>query len=97
MSNGDGVVLTVRLIRSFEHRNIRHIVFKNVDLNQTTQEFMENINRGIPCFVLSNVFIQWFRDKTMKAYENVNFEMSVAIFCREIWYSRVLKTVRMFF
>ena len=53
MSNGDGVVLTVRLIRSFEHRNIRHIVFKNVDLNQTTQEFMENINRGIPCFVLS--------------------------------------------
>ena len=52
MSNGDGVVLTVRLIRSFEHRNIRHIVFKNVDLNQTTQEFMENINRGISCFVL---------------------------------------------
>ena len=42
----DGVVLTVRLIRSFEHRNIRHIVFKNVDLNQTTQEFMELINEG---------------------------------------------------
>ena len=47
MSNGsEGVVLTVRLIRSFEHRNIRHIVFKNVDLSQTTQEFMDLINAG---------------------------------------------------
>ncbi len=48
----DGVVLTIRLIRSFEHRNIRHIVFKNVNLNQTTQEFMELINEGQCCVPL---------------------------------------------
>lgn len=33
--------VTVRLIRSFEHRNIRNLVFHNVNLEQTVDEFQE--------------------------------------------------------
>ncbi|XP_070566461.1 UPF0538 protein C2orf76 homolog isoform X2 [Ptychodera flava] len=39
--------LTVRLIRSFEHRNIKPLVFRNVDLELTTKEFIRLINKEI--------------------------------------------------
>ncbi|XP_064648101.1 UPF0538 protein C2orf76 homolog [Lineus longissimus] len=41
------VVLTVRLIRSFEQRNIKHLVFQAVDLNQTVGDFMDLVNKDI--------------------------------------------------
>ncbi|XP_077979208.1 UPF0538 protein C2orf76 homolog [Glandiceps talaboti] len=41
------VTLTVRLIRSFEHRNIKSVVFHNVLLDVTTKEFMETIDKEI--------------------------------------------------
>ena len=46
MAEGDGVILTLRLIRSFQHRNIKHLVFKNVQLSSTTQEFLETVAKG---------------------------------------------------
>ncbi|XP_023230659.1 UPF0538 protein C2orf76 homolog [Centruroides sculpturatus] len=41
--DGERVVLTVRLIRSFEHRNIRHIVMKGVDTAQTVSQFKRKV------------------------------------------------------
>ena len=35
-----GIIITIRVIRSFEHRNIKHIVLKNVDPSQTVEEFI---------------------------------------------------------
>ncbi|KAL0963569.1 hypothetical protein UPYG_G00308080 [Umbra pygmaea] len=35
------VVLTVRLVRSFEHRNFKPVVFSGVNLDQTVQEFIK--------------------------------------------------------
>ncbi|XP_053765567.1 UPF0538 protein C2orf76 homolog isoform X3 [Panthera pardus] len=34
------VTITVRLIRSFEHRNFKPIVYRGVNLDQTTKEFI---------------------------------------------------------
>ncbi|XP_045563540.1 UPF0538 protein C2orf76 homolog isoform X2 [Salmo salar] len=34
-------VLTVRLVRSFEHRNFKPVVFSGVNLDQTVQEFIQ--------------------------------------------------------
>ena len=46
--NADNLVvkstLTVRLIRSFEHRNIKHIVLRDVDLTWKSSQFMEYVN-----------------------------------------------------
>ena len=42
----DGVTLTVRLIRSFEYRNIKPLVFKAVDLNQPVSQFMSKVSTG---------------------------------------------------
>jgi len=35
--------VTIRLIRSFEYRNIKHVVYKNVDFSQTTEQFIDFI------------------------------------------------------
>ncbi|KAK8746475.1 hypothetical protein OTU49_017033 [Cherax quadricarinatus] len=39
--------LTIRLIRSFEHRNIRNIVLHNVNLDQSVEDFMELIRENL--------------------------------------------------
>ncbi|XP_041118130.1 UPF0538 protein C2orf76 homolog isoform X2 [Polyodon spathula] len=41
------VVLTVRLVRSFEHRNFKPIVFQNVSLNQTVNAFIAFVRNDI--------------------------------------------------
>ncbi|XP_068102431.1 UPF0538 protein C2orf76 homolog [Hyperolius riggenbachi] len=41
------VTLTVRLVRSFEHRNFRPVVYRGVSLDQTVQEFMEHVKKDI--------------------------------------------------
>jgi len=38
--------LTVRLIRSFEYRNIKYVIFKDVPLDQTVEHFMETVVTG---------------------------------------------------
>ncbi|XP_072273958.1 UPF0538 protein C2orf76 homolog isoform X2 [Pyxicephalus adspersus] len=41
------VTVTVRLVRSFEHRNFRPVVYHGVNLDQTVQEFLEFIKKDI--------------------------------------------------
>uniref|UniRef100_A0A3Q1EMM5 Chromosome 2 open reading frame 76 n=1 Tax=Acanthochromis polyacanthus TaxID=80966 RepID=A0A3Q1EMM5_9TELE len=44
--DGEAVV-TVRLVRSFEHRNFKPIVFHGVSLDQTVQDFIEFVRVDI--------------------------------------------------
>ncbi|KAE8581755.1 hypothetical protein XENTR_v10024930 [Xenopus tropicalis] len=39
-----GATVTVRLVRSFEHRNFRPVVYHGVNLDQTVREFIVQIN-----------------------------------------------------
>lgn len=39
-------VVTVRLVRSFQHRNFKPVVFQRVDLDQTVQDFMRVVRDG---------------------------------------------------
>uniref|UniRef100_A0A8C7C949 Chromosome 2 open reading frame 76 n=1 Tax=Oncorhynchus kisutch TaxID=8019 RepID=A0A8C7C949_ONCKI len=54
MSMSSEAVLTVRLVRSFEHRNFKPVVFSGVNLDQTVQEFIQfvknevSIRAGLP-------------------------------------------------
>ncbi|XP_034416840.1 UPF0538 protein C2orf76 homolog isoform X1 [Cyclopterus lumpus] len=51
---GCEAVLTVRLVRSFEHRNFKPVVFHGVNLDQTVQNFIQLVRddiatrRGLP-------------------------------------------------
>ncbi|XP_040269009.1 UPF0538 protein C2orf76 homolog isoform X2 [Bufo bufo] len=36
-----GVTVTVRLVRSFQHRNFRPVVYRDVSVDQTVQDFVE--------------------------------------------------------
>uniref|UniRef100_A0A672ZWR1 CB076 protein n=2 Tax=Sphaeramia orbicularis TaxID=375764 RepID=A0A672ZWR1_9TELE len=36
-------VVTVRLVRSFEHRNFKPVVFRGVCLDQTVRDFMDHV------------------------------------------------------
>ncbi|XP_040005000.1 UPF0538 protein C2orf76 homolog isoform X2 [Xiphias gladius] len=40
-------VVTVRLVRSFEHRNFKPVVFHGVSLDQTVQDFMQLVRDDI--------------------------------------------------
>ncbi|XP_012582809.1 PREDICTED: UPF0538 protein C2orf76 homolog isoform X2 [Condylura cristata] len=42
------VTITVRLIRSFEHRNFKPIVYHGVKLDQTVKEFILFLKQDIP-------------------------------------------------
>ncbi|XP_029936555.1 UPF0538 protein C2orf76 homolog [Myripristis murdjan] len=42
-----GAVVTVRLVRSFEHSNFKPVVFRAVDLDQTVQEFIQHVKHDI--------------------------------------------------
>ncbi|KAJ0070653.1 hypothetical protein NL108_017327 [Boleophthalmus pectinirostris] len=44
---GPGVTLTVRLVRSFEYRNFRPVVFQRVRLEQSVREFTERVRQEI--------------------------------------------------
>lgn len=39
-------VITVRLVRSFEHRNFKPVVFREVSLEQTVQDFIQLVRDG---------------------------------------------------
>ncbi|XP_071754750.2 UPF0538 protein C2orf76 homolog [Centroberyx gerrardi] len=40
-------VVTVRLVRSFEHRNFKPVVFQGVNLDQTVQEFIQHVKDDV--------------------------------------------------
>ncbi|XP_066431353.1 UPF0538 protein C2orf76 homolog [Eleutherodactylus coqui] len=42
-----GATVTVRLVRSFEHRNFRPVVYRGVSLHQTAQEFLEFVKKDV--------------------------------------------------
>ncbi|XP_016006884.1 UPF0538 protein C2orf76 homolog isoform X2 [Rousettus aegyptiacus] len=42
------VTITVRLIRSFEHRNFKPVVYHRVNLDQTVKEFIVFLKQDIP-------------------------------------------------
>lgn len=42
----DTAVVTVRLVRSFEHRNFRPVVFHGVSVEQTVEEFIQLVRHG---------------------------------------------------
>lgn len=46
------VTITVRLIRSFEHRNFKPVVYHRVNLNQTVKEFIVFLKQGMRCLSL---------------------------------------------
>ena len=39
-------VVTVRLVRSFEHRNFKPVVFRGVDLEQNVEDFINYVRTG---------------------------------------------------
>ncbi|XP_030846283.1 UPF0538 protein C2orf76 homolog [Strongylocentrotus purpuratus] len=47
MEGSSEVLVTIRLIRSFLHRNIKHIVLHNVNLDDTVEELMNKIKEDI--------------------------------------------------
>ena len=46
------MIVTVRLIRSFAHRNIKHIVYKDVDVTMLVEDFIKFIKNGKEIWVL---------------------------------------------
>ncbi|KAM9364407.1 UPF0538 protein C2orf76 homolog [Pholidichthys leucotaenia] len=42
-----GAVITVRLVRSFEHRNFKSVVFSGVDLDQQVEDFIRLVRDDI--------------------------------------------------
>ncbi|KAG8125136.1 hypothetical protein E2320_020387 [Naja naja] len=41
----ESVIVTVRLIRSFEHRNFRPVLYRDVNLDQTVKEFIAFVKK----------------------------------------------------
>lgn len=39
-------ILTIRLVRSFEYRNVKTIILREVDLNQKASELKKTIQKG---------------------------------------------------
>lgn len=54
MANLARATVTVRLVRSFEYRNIKSIVLHNVDLDLSVEEFKVLISSGRGLIVCSN-------------------------------------------
>lgn len=44
--SAEGSTVTVRLVRSFEHRNFRPVVYHGVPLEQTVREFIAFVRQG---------------------------------------------------
>ncbi|XP_048225192.1 UPF0538 protein C2orf76 homolog isoform X1 [Perognathus longimembris pacificus] len=44
----EGVTITVRIIRSFEHRNFKFLVYHGISLDQTVKEFIVFLKQDIP-------------------------------------------------
>lgn len=61
--SAEGSTITVRLVRSFEHRNFRPVVYHGVNLDQTVKQFINFVRKGkgwlsysfisVPCVAVS--------------------------------------------
>ena len=49
--NSSGVTIVVRLIRSFEHRTIKPLVLKNISLQLSTEELMDQVTKGLYIYI----------------------------------------------
>ena len=46
-SSGE-VIITIRLLRSFQHRTVKNLVMKNVDLTKTVGEMKKELMDRLP-------------------------------------------------
>ncbi|XP_050567557.1 UPF0538 protein C2orf76 homolog isoform X2 [Cygnus atratus] len=46
--SAESSTITVRLVRSFEHRNFRPVVYHGVNLNQTVKQFITFVQKDVP-------------------------------------------------
>jgi len=61
--SAESSTITVRLVRSFEHRNFRPVVYHGVNLDQTVKQFINFVQKGkgplshsfvsVPCVAVS--------------------------------------------
>nr|XP_056717399.1 UPF0538 protein C2orf76 homolog isoform X2 [Euleptes europaea] len=45
--SSEGVTVTVRLVRSFEHRNFKPVVYPGINLDQTVKEFIAFVRNDV--------------------------------------------------
>uniref|UniRef100_A0A8V0Z8R8 C2orf76 homolog n=1 Tax=Gallus gallus TaxID=9031 RepID=A0A8V0Z8R8_CHICK len=46
--SAESSTITVRLVRSFEHRNFRPVVYHGVNLDQTVKQFIAFVQKDVP-------------------------------------------------
>ncbi|XP_066855249.1 UPF0538 protein C2orf76 homolog isoform X3 [Anser cygnoides] len=46
--SAESSTITVRLVRSFEHRNFRPVVYHGVNLDQTVKQFITFVQKDVP-------------------------------------------------
>ncbi|KAM6129325.1 UPF0538 protein C2orf76 homolog isoform 2-T4 [Pterocles gutturalis] len=46
--SAESSTITVRLVRSFEHRNFRPVVYHGVNLDQTVKQFINFVRNDVP-------------------------------------------------
>ncbi|KAM7097323.1 UPF0538 protein C2orf76 homolog isoform 1-T3 [Ciconia maguari] len=46
--SAENSTITVRLVRSFEHRNFRPVVYHGVNLDQTVKQFITFVRKDVP-------------------------------------------------
>ncbi|XP_015724293.1 UPF0538 protein C2orf76 homolog isoform X3 [Coturnix japonica] len=48
LMSAENSTVTVRLVRSFEHRNFRPVVYHGVNLDQTVKQFIAFVQKDVP-------------------------------------------------
>ncbi|XP_071896781.1 UPF0538 protein C2orf76 homolog isoform X3 [Anas platyrhynchos] len=48
LMSAESSTITVRLVRSFEHRNFRPVVYHGVNLDQTVKQFITFVQKDVP-------------------------------------------------
>ena len=66
----EDVTITVRLIRSFEHRNFRPVVYHGVHLDQTVKDFIVFLKQGMRC--LSHFVLLVFQKRIVEYKSDSN-------------------------
>ena len=83
----NSVTVTIRLIRSFEHRNIKHLVLRDVNPQCTVQELMNRIDNGTCATCIAFRIV-------LQIYKSVRVcllpSKSTTIVCNECWFPFVI-------
>ncbi|CAO2636589.1 UPF0538 protein C2orf76 homolog [Lemmus lemmus] len=78
--------VTVRLIRSFEHRNFRPVVYHGVNLDQTVKEFIIFLKQDVPLRTSLPPPLRNYKYDTLKILHQAHkakSETEIAFFCGE--------------